>query len=108
MPTNAHYLLLLTLFCTPSTLLASVIQRCEAADGRITFTSLGCNAGERISQQDVRPSPPSKSVALLPEAEWRETPNRKNRGRIEDDRMQRFSEGTYEQKAKSRTAKSPQ
>lgn len=108
MPSNANYLLLLALLSTPLPVLASAISRCEAANGHITFTSLGCNADERASHQDVRPSPPGSSVALLPEAEWRESSNMENRGQIEDNRAKRFSDGAYQQKAKSRTAKSPQ
>jgi hypothetical protein len=115
MPCKAHYLLLFALLCAAPRALASVVQRCEAANGDITYTSLGCKAGESLTHQDVRPSPPHSTTALLPEAEGHATSNMRNnnRGReVSDhtggDRAQRVSEGTRDRKGKSRTAKSPQ
>jgi hypothetical protein len=108
-------LFLLTLLCAPSGAIATVVQRCESADGQITFTSLGCNEGENLSLQPVRPSPPHSTTALLPEAESQAISNMRNNGRgrevfdhTEGDRAKRISEGTRDRKAKSRTAKSPQ
>jgi hypothetical protein len=77
MPSNARYLLLLAMLSAPPAVSATVVQRCEAANGHITFTTLSCTAGESASLQDVRPSPSSSNKALLPEAEARETPSMK-------------------------------
>ncbi|RAI72396.1 cell envelope protein SmpA [Pseudomonas fluorescens] len=73
MPSISQLLLLLSLLAPLPPALATTIQRCEAADGRITFTTLSCAAGERASLQDVRVLTPGSTVALMPPAESRET-----------------------------------
>ncbi|MBK5356118.1 cell envelope protein SmpA [Pseudomonas sp. TH41] len=80
MPSNAQYFLLITLLCPPWAL-ATTIHRCEAANGRITFTTLSCTAGESLSLQDVRTFTPGNMTALLPEAGIRETSRMKIRRR---------------------------
>lgn len=70
---NAHCFLLLALLCLPPEALATTVHRCEAANGSITFTTLSCTAGESLSLQDVRTFTPGSTVALMPEAERRET-----------------------------------
>ncbi|WPN59436.1 cell envelope protein SmpA [Pseudomonas sp. P9_31] len=73
MPWNAHYFLLAALLCLPPRALATTVHRCEAPDGRITFTTLSCTAGENLSLQDVHTFIPGSTTALMPEAEFRET-----------------------------------
>jgi len=73
MSSISQCLLLLSLLGPLPLALATTVQRCEAADGRITFTTLSCAAGERASLQDVRALPPGSTVALIPPAEPRET-----------------------------------
>lgn len=77
MPSNAHCFLLIALLCPSPWALATTVHRCEAANGRITFTTLSCTAGEGLSLQDVRTftpaTPPDTTTALMPEAEIRET-----------------------------------
>ncbi|EJM65953.1 hypothetical protein [Pseudomonas sp. GM55] len=73
MPSISQFLLLLSLLGPLPLALATTVQRCEAADGHITFTTLSCAAGERVSLQDVRAFTPGSTVALMPPAEPRET-----------------------------------
>ena len=73
MPSTAQFLLLLTLLSPLPLALATTVHRCEAANGRITFTTLSCAAGESASLQDVRTFTPGSTMALMPEAEPRET-----------------------------------
>ncbi|EJM47761.1 hypothetical protein [Pseudomonas sp. GM48] len=73
MPSIAQFLLLLTLLSPLPLALATTVHRCEAANGRITFTTLSCAAGESASLQDVRTFTPGSTIALMPEAEPRET-----------------------------------
>jgi hypothetical protein len=91
MPSNAHYFLLITLLCPSPWALATTVHRCEAADGRITFTTLSCTTGDSLSLQDVRPFTPGSTTALMPEAGSRETSGMKIKrrdptvvGKIED------------------------
>jgi hypothetical protein len=91
MPSNAHYFLLITLLCPSPWALATTVHRCEAADGRITFTTLSCTTGDSLSLQDVRPFTPGSTTALMPEAGSRETSDMKIKrrdptvvGKIED------------------------
>ncbi|MHC8338087.1 cell envelope protein SmpA [Pseudomonas sp. HLT2-19-2] len=72
MPSNAHYFLLIALLCPSPRALATTVHRCEAANGRITFTTLSCAAGDSLSLQDVRTFTPGSTTALMPE-EIRET-----------------------------------
>lgn len=78
MPLNAHCFLLLALPCLALEAIATTVHRCEAADGRITFTTLSCAAGDSLSFQDVRTFTPGSTVALMPEADSRETSGMKN------------------------------
>ncbi|KPG97681.1 cell envelope protein SmpA [Pseudomonas sp. RIT-PI-q] len=77
MPSNALCFLLIALLCPSPWALATTVHRCEAANGRITFTTLSCTAGESLSLQDVRTFTPAitpaTTTALMPEAEPRET-----------------------------------
>jgi len=70
---NAQYFLLIALLCLPLKALAATVHRCEAANGRITFTTLSCAAGDSLSLQDVRTFTPGSTVALMPEADTLET-----------------------------------
>lgn len=78
MPLNAHCFLLLALPCLAFEAIATTVHRCEAANGRITFTTLSCAAGDSLSFQDVRTFTPGSTVALMPEADSRETSGMKN------------------------------
>lgn len=82
MPSVSQLPLLFSLLAPLPLALANTVQRCEAADGRITFTTLSCAAGERASLQDVRTFTPGSTVALMPPAEPRESSamNMKRRG----------------------------
>ena len=72
MPWNKHYLFLIALLC-PSWAPATTIHRCESANGRITFTTLGCGAGERLHLQEIRTFTPDHSmIGLIPEMDYRE------------------------------------
>lgn len=77
MSSNTHYFLLAALLCPPPWALATTVHRCEAPDGRITFTTLSCTTGENFSLQDVRTFLPGSTTALMPEADTRETSGRK-------------------------------
>ena len=78
MRSNASCFLLLTLLCPPPLALATTVNRCEAVDGRITFTTLSCGNGEQLSLQDIRTFTPGSITALMPESETRDTSNRKS------------------------------
>ncbi|WP_213941040.1 cell envelope protein SmpA [Pseudomonas sp. dw_612] len=73
MPSNTYLLLLIALLCLSPESLATTIHRCEAPDGRITFTTMSCRTGENLSLQDVRPFTPGTIVAVMPEANTRDT-----------------------------------
>ncbi|MDF9774676.1 cell envelope protein SmpA [Pseudomonas baetica] len=73
MPSTPPLLLLLTLLAPLPLALATTVHRCEAVNGRITFTTLSCAAGENVSLQDVRTFTPGSTMALMPEAKPRET-----------------------------------
>lgn len=72
MPSNTHLLLLTTLLCLPPWALSATIHRCEAPDGRITFTTMSCKAEESLSLQTVRPFMPGTTLAVMPEADTQE------------------------------------
>ena len=77
MPSNAQSLLLITLLCPPWAL-ATTIHKCEAANGHITFTTLSCTTGESLSLQEVRTvTAGSTAMALMPEAQTRQTSSTK-------------------------------
>ncbi|MHC8288257.1 cell envelope protein SmpA [Pseudomonas sp. XS1P51] len=73
MPSNAQCFLLIALLCPPAGTFAATVHRCEAANGRITFTTLSCAAGDSRSLQDVRTFTPGSTISLMPEADIRET-----------------------------------
>ncbi|MHC8365771.1 cell envelope protein SmpA [Pseudomonas sp. ZT5P21] len=70
---NAQYFSLIALLCLPLGASAATVHRCEAANGRITFTTLSCATGEDLSLQEVRTYTPGSVVTLMPEVELRET-----------------------------------
>ena len=73
MPSNTHLLLLTALLYLSPKVLAATIHRCEAPDGRTTFTTMSCGTGESLSIQDVRPFMPGTTGAIMPEANTRQT-----------------------------------
>lgn len=79
MPSITVYFLLLALLCLSPRLQATTLHRCEALDGRLTFTTLSCTDGESLSLQEVRTFTPGNAIALMPEADTRETPTMKIR-----------------------------
>ena len=81
MPLNAHWLLILALLCLPLRSMAATVHRCEGEDGRVTFTTMSCGNGERLSLQEVRPFTPGSLVGLMPEAEPRGLSNKKVRNK---------------------------
>ncbi|WPN48340.1 cell envelope protein SmpA [Pseudomonas sp. P8_241] len=78
MRSNAPYFLLLALLNLPPPVLAATVNRCEAGDGRITFTTLSCEAGERVSIHHIRTFQPGSIMTLMPESEMRDTPGMKS------------------------------
>lgn len=70
MPATARTTLLITLLCFPVSALTATVQRCEDAQGNITFTSLGCLSDHNMQLQRAYNAPPGSSSAtnLLPEA----------------------------------------
>ncbi|MGE8069637.1 cell envelope protein SmpA [Pseudomonas sp. NPDC089569] len=69
MPSTMRCFLSILLLC-PSWTFATIIHRCEAASGHVTFTTMSCAADESLSLQDVRTfTPGSATNALMPEAE---------------------------------------
>ena len=76
MPQKSSCLLLLPLLCLPLIVRATTVHRCEAPDGRITFTTMGCAAGEHLSAHEVQAYSPGTAVALMPDANPRATPGR--------------------------------
>ncbi|MVV50292.1 cell envelope protein SmpA [Pseudomonas sp. PB120] len=81
MPSKTPFILLIALLCSPSWALATTIQRCEAIDGRVRFTTLGCSTGESLSLQEVRTLTPGTTTALIPEADIRGTSATKTKRR---------------------------
>lgn len=81
MPSIARYFLLTALLCLPPRLQAGTVHRCEAPNGQVTFTTLSCTAGERLSLQDVHTFTPGSTMALMPEANIGETSGIKNQRR---------------------------
>ncbi|WP_392890846.1 cell envelope protein SmpA [Pseudomonas migulae] len=75
---NAHCFLLIALLCLPLDAWATTVHRCESANGRITFTTLSCETGDSLSLQEVRTFTPGTTIALMPEADLRETSSMKN------------------------------
>lgn len=80
MPTTAlAALLLATLPQLPLKALGATIQRCDDDNGHITFTTLGCRPGEQLTLHTLQPPPPGDSMAIMPEAEPRETSRKKTK-----------------------------
>ena len=73
MPLLIRCFLLIALPCLPFAASASTVHRCEASDGRVTFTTLSCAHGENFRVQEVRTFTPGSIVGMMPEAEPRET-----------------------------------
>lgn len=67
MPSKTSCFFLATLLYVPPAGAATSLHRCEAADGRITFTSMSCASDERLSVQEVHPYLPGSVVAIMPE-----------------------------------------
>ncbi|MBC2693381.1 hypothetical protein H7995_26715 [Pseudomonas sp. MBT-1] len=114
MPSWIRCLSLIALLCPTASAQVMTVQRCEAADGRITFTSTACKTGERLSLQQVRTYLPGSTTevypetAVLPEAEHLQAADRANKAKDGQSAQSRFAEqGWVRQKAKSQTAKSP-
>ena len=74
----AFFLLTALLQVTPSN--AATLHRCQASDGRITFTSMSCATGEQLSIQEVHPYSPGW-VAIMPEFDHETVTGMKDRGR---------------------------
>ncbi|MHC8304672.1 cell envelope protein SmpA [Pseudomonas sp. PB3P13] len=72
MPLIIQCLVLTTLLCLALAASASSVHRCEASDGRVTFTTLSCAVGENLLIQEVRTFTPESIVGMMPEAEPRE------------------------------------
>jgi hypothetical protein len=80
MPAYARYFLLITLLCQTPSAPATTIHRCEASNGRLTFTTLSCAASESRSIQEVRTHTPTNQLtALMPEPETRHTSGTNNK-----------------------------
>jgi hypothetical protein len=70
MPIIARTLLLITLPCLALSALAATVQRCEDANGNITFTSLGCAHSDSMQMYEAYNAPPGSGVPLMPEADY--------------------------------------
>ena len=87
MPLPIRCLLLTTLLCPAAGAQVMTVQRCEAADGRITFTSMACKTGEHLSLQQVRTYLPGNDTevypdtAVLPEAEHLQAADRASKAK---------------------------
>lgn len=73
MPSKPILFLLSCLLYLPQNGEAATLHRCEAADGSLTFTSMSCAQGERLSKQEVHPYSPGSVVAIMPEANHEKT-----------------------------------
>jgi hypothetical protein len=56
------------LLCLTLTSHATTVQRCEDSTGHITFTSLGCPAGQQMQAQKAFNAAPGSHIPLLPPA----------------------------------------
>ncbi|WDR35252.1 cell envelope protein SmpA [Pseudomonas serboccidentalis] len=81
MRSGTSRLVLATLLCLPPAGAASTLHRCEAPDGRITFTSLSCASDEQLSVQQVHPYSPGSVVPIMPEHNHEEISGMTIRGR---------------------------
>ncbi|MCI3944685.1 cell envelope protein SmpA [Pseudomonas syringae] len=73
-----HLPLWSTLLCLPAHVTANSVQRCEDAAGKITFTTLGCPAGQTSRIQNAFNAPPGSHIDLLPPGNTREPARRKS------------------------------
>ncbi|VVO17679.1 hypothetical protein PS718_03952 [Pseudomonas fluorescens] len=81
MPSKPSRFLLASLLCLPPAGAATSLHRCEATDGSVTFTSMSCANGEKLSVQEVHPYLPGSVVAIMPEHNHEEISGMKNTGR---------------------------
>ena len=65
MSSSPRCFLLLALLCLPLASTATTVHRCEDSEGRITFTTLSCTAGERLTQLEVRTYLPGSAAAVM-------------------------------------------
>ncbi|WP_440973164.1 cell envelope protein SmpA [Pseudomonas koreensis] len=72
---------LATLLCLPYAEAATTLHRCQAPDGRTTFTSLSCANDEQLSVQHVQPYSPGSVVPIMPEHNHEEISGMTIRGR---------------------------
>ena len=72
MPVYNQGLLLATLLCLPTPSTATTVNRCEDAEGNITFTTLSCPVDHERTVQHAYNPPPGGGLAVLPPAERRE------------------------------------
>lgn len=77
MPSKASRLGLATLLCLPLDAPGATIHRCEAPDGRITFTTMSCAIDESLSYQEVTPYRLGTTITRLPQQQHREPPGLK-------------------------------
>ncbi|KWT05578.1 MULTISPECIES: outer membrane protein assembly factor BamE domain-containing protein [Pseudomonas syringae group] len=76
-----HLTLCNALLCLPLHAIASSVQRCEDASGKIMFTTLGCPAGHSTRLQSAFNAPPGTQVDLLPSASSREPARQRSSGK---------------------------
>ncbi|MDR6917547.1 hypothetical protein J2X66_004430 [Pseudomonas sp. 3296] len=78
MPPIAYCFLLTALPCLPLLLHAQTVNRCEAANGHVTFTTLSCSSAESLLVQDVRTFTPGSTMPFMPSADIGETSGKTN------------------------------
>jgi hypothetical protein len=81
MPAYRPGLLLATLLCLPAVSSATLVNRCEDAEGNITFTTLSCPIEHERTVQHAYNPPPGGGFAVLPPAESRQQYNRRSAGK---------------------------
>ncbi|MFJ2540757.1 cell envelope protein SmpA [Pseudomonas sp. NPDC087614] len=81
MPSKTSRFVLASLLCLPSAGAATSLHRCEAPDGSITFTSMSCASGKRLSAQEVHPYLTGSVVAVMPALNHEETSGKKTNDR---------------------------
>ncbi|WCM50262.1 outer membrane protein assembly factor BamE [Pseudomonas sp. WJP1] len=72
MPSRISLLGLATLLYLALDASGATIHRCEAPDGRITFTTMSCAIDESLTHQKVNPYRPGTTITLVPQ-QHRET-----------------------------------
>jgi hypothetical protein len=68
MPAYRPGILLATLICLPAMSSATLVNRCEDAEGNITFTTLSCPIEHERTVQHAYNPPPGGGFAVLPPA----------------------------------------